>query len=191
MLQLNPILDKLTQVQAQTAMMAQLTQAAQGNTITLNRQDLQQVFADIEETVSGVCTQLSDFDEQPETYIDPHDQASCTSTEVRMTEPSIVIRNMIERVKAKSKNVSRHYYVPSISEERKLSATTLGLCRAYGVELPVQYHNIGIESFAEKVYTDENNDEQRVLVPLFKNRPDGEHFKAFYQRVGLPIPPLS
>ncbi|MGP5210814.1 hypothetical protein ACTXJ5_08470 [Psychrobacter alimentarius] len=59
MSQLNPVLATLGKLQTRTAMMAQLTQAVQTDTISINRRDLQLAFADIEQTISGIYTQLS------------------------------------------------------------------------------------------------------------------------------------
>jgi|GEM_PF-4425826 len=56
MSQLNPVLATLGKLQTRTAMMAQLTQAVQADTISINRKDLQLAFADIEQTISAVVT---------------------------------------------------------------------------------------------------------------------------------------
>lgn len=302
MLPLNPIIAKLTKLQSHTALMAQLTQEAQGDVISINRRDLQLAFADIQQTISGICAQLSNETEttssysvsgssehsmiehfwdaydylneqaelsigdlvnhhstdadtiaininqvyslayknnQPlpydivelkrhlrnsyrykfvdsniavksdiyngktvkcwifqkplkaiapsETYVDQYDQPM-TVTEVKMTEPFIVRQRAINK---NQETIQRQFYVPSISEEQRNKGTLLGLCTRYGVELPVYYHDIDVSRFCEKTYYDENGDKQRVLVPLFKERGEGEHTQAFYQRVGLLLPPMD
>ncbi|WP_201556261.1 hypothetical protein [Psychrobacter sp. 72-O-c] len=196
MLPLNPILATLSKLQVHTAMMAQLTQAAQGNTITINRRELQQAFADIQQTLSGVCTQLSDFDESDidfdkacsdfEQMLSDSDQIAAPI--VNRTEPCIVVQN---RGNSKNECTVRHFYMRRISEEQRNRCTPMGLCDTYGVELPAYYQDIDVSRFAEKTYTDQNGDEQRVLVPLFKTRRNGEHYQAFYKRVGLLLPPID
>lgn len=195
MLPLNPILATLGKLQAHTAIMSQLTQSAQGDVISINRRDLQRAFADIQETISGVCAQLSEFDES-EIDFGPAcreiEQALSESAPVapvmEMTEPCIVKRN---RGLLGSEGTTRHFYVPSISVEQRNKCTPLAVVNRYGVELPAYYHDIDVSRFAEKTYYDENGDQQRVLVPLFKERREGEHTQAFYQRVGLLLPPID
>lgn len=193
MLPLNPILATLGKLQAHTAIMSQLTQSAQGDVISINRRDLQRAFADIQQTISGVCAQLSEFDES-EIDSGPacrefeqalSETAIVAEPEIEMTEPCIVRRRFSQ------KNEVRYFYVPSISEEQRSKDTVIGLCKRYGVELPAYYHDIDVSRFAEKTYYDENGDQQRVLVPLFKERREGEHTQAFYQRVGLLLPPID
>ena len=104
---------------------------------------------------------------------------------MEMTESCIVRRRFSQ------KDEVRHFYVPSISEEQRSKGTVIGLCKRYGVELPAYYHDIDVSRFTEKTYYDENGDQQRVLVPLFKDRSEGEHHQAFYQRVGLLLPPID
>ena len=192
MLPLNPILATLGKLQAHTAIMSQLTQSAQGDVISINRRDLQRAFADIQQTISGVCAQLSEFDESE---IDSG--PACSEFEQTLSEPAIVAPVMemtepcIVRRRFSQKNEVRHFYVPSISEEQRSKGTVIGLCKRYGVELPAYYHDIDVSRFAEKTYYDENGDQQRVLVPLFKERREGEHTQAFYQRVGLLLPPID
>ena len=192
MLPLNPILATLGKLQAHTAIMSQLTQSAQGDVISINRRDLQQAFADIEQTISGVCAQLSEFDESE---IDSG--PACREFEQTLSEPAIVAPVMemtepcIVRRRFSQKDEVRYFYVPSISEEQRSKGTVIGLCKRYGVELPAYYHDIDVSRFAEKTYYDENGDQQRVLVPLFKERREGEHTQAFYQRVGLLLPPID
>ena len=192
MLPLNPILATLGKLQAHTAIMSQLTQSAQGDVISINRRDLQRAFADIEQTISGICTQLSEFDESE---IDSG--PACREFEQTLSEPAIVAPVMemtepcIVRRRFSQKNEVRHFYVPSISEEQRSKGTVIGLCKRYGVELPAYYHDIDVSRFTEKTYYDENGDQQRVLVPLFKERREGEHTQAFYQRVGLLLPPID
>ena len=192
MLPLNPILATLGKLQAHTAIMSQLTQSAQGDVISINRRDLQQAFADIQQTISGVCAQLSEFDESEIDFgqaCSEFEQALSESAPVapviEMTEPCIVRRRFSQ------KDEVRHFYVPSISEEQRSKGTVIGLCKRYGVELPAYYHDIDVSRFTEKTYYDENGDQQRVLVPLFKERHSGEHTQAFYQRVGLLLPPID
>ena len=312
MLPLNPILATLGKLQAHTAIMSQLTQSAQGDVISINRRDLQRAFADIEQTISGICTQLAHQGEitfssslggsldhpmveqfwdvyeyldnldslnrggrvnhhsddadtiaihlndiysvakknsQPLPYnmvqlkqhlrdscrylfIDSNVAVSskvydgktikcwifqkpaaeaqptsdtpdidltqaCSEFEQTLSEPAIVAPVMemtepcIVRRRFSQKNEVRHFYVPSISEEQRSKGTVIGLCKRYGVELPAYYHDIDVSRFAEKTYYDENGDQQRVLVPLFKERREGEHTQAFYQRVGLLLPPID
>ena len=192
MLPLNPILATLGKLQAHTAIMSQLTQSAQGDVISINRRDLQRAFADIQQTISGVCAQLSEFDESE---IDSG--PACSEFEQTLSEPAIVAPVMemtepcIVRRRFSQKDEVRHFYVPSISEEQRSKGTVIGLCKRYGVELPAYYHDIDVSRFAEKTYYDENGDQQRVLVPLFKERREGEHTQAFYQRVGLLLPPID
>ena len=192
MLPLNPILATLGKLQAHTAIMSQLTQSAQGDVISINRRDLQRAFADIEQTISGVCAQLSEFDESE---IDSG--PACREFEQTLSEPAIVapVIEMTEpcivRRRFSQKDEVRHFYVPSISEEQRSKGTVIGLCKRYGVELPAYYHDIDVSRFTEKTYYDENGDQQRVLVPLFKERREGEHTQAFYQRVGLLLPPID
>lgn len=52
----------LRTLQAHTAIMAKLTQAAPEQSVTINRYDLQHAFADIEQTVSGLYEFLSNMD---------------------------------------------------------------------------------------------------------------------------------
>ena len=192
MLPLNPILATLGKLQAHTAIMSQLTQSAQGDVISINRRDLQRAFADIQQTISGVCAQLSEFDESE---IDSG--PACREFEQTLSEPAIVapVIEMTEpcivRRRFSQKDEVRHFYVPSISEEQRSKGTVIGLCKRYGVELPAYYHDIDVSRFTEKTYYDENGDQQRVLVPLFKERREGEHTQAFYQRVGLLLPPID
>ena len=192
MLPLNPILATLGKLQAHTAIMSQLTQSAQGDVISINRRDLQRAFADIEQTISGVCAQLSEFDESE---IDSG--PACREFEQALSEPAIVAPVMemtepcIVRRRFSQKDEVRQFYVPSISEEQRSKGTVIGLCKRYGVELPAYYHDIDVSRFTEKTYYDENGDQQRVLVPLFKERHSGEHTQAFYQRVGLLLPPID
>lgn len=185
MLPLNSIITQLSKLQSHTALMAQLTQAVQSDVININRRDLQLAFDDIQQTLSGICTQLSDIDESSETYIDQYDQPMNAAIDVQMTEPCIVIRG--RRLEDKT----THHYVPSISEEQRNKCTLMAAVIRYGVELPVYYHDIDVKRFTEKTYYDENGDKQRVLVPLFKERHEGEHTQAFYQRVGLLLPPID
>lgn len=193
MLPLNPILATLGKLQAHTAIMTQLTQSAQGDVISINRRDLQRAFADIQETISGVCAQLSDFDESAIDFGQAcsefeqtlSESASVAEPVMEMTEPCIVRRRFSQ------KDEVRHFYVPSISEEQRSKGTVIGLCKRYGVELPAYYHDIDVSRFTEKKYYDQNGDQQRVLVPLFKERREGEHTQAFYQRVGLLLPPID
>ncbi len=308
--QLNPILATLDKLQTRTAMMAHLTQAVQGETISINRKDLQLAFADIEQTISGIYTQLSNEGEltfssslggtldhpmveqfwdvydyldnldslnrggrvnhhsddadtiaihlneiysvakknsQPlpdnmvelkqhlrdscrylfidsnvavssqvfngktikcwifqkpsvgeaqstsaETAIDlaqacsEFEQAlSESAPEMQMTEPEIIRRRWVEE------DIVRHYYLPSVPVSKTERITVVGFQRKYGVELPAYYHDIDVSHFAEKTYYDENGDQQRVLVPLFKTRGEGEHTQTFYQRVGLLLSPID
>lgn len=195
MLPLNPILATLGKLQAHTAIMSQLTQSAQGDVISINRRDLQRAFADIQETISGVCAQLSEFDES-EIDFGPacreFEQALSESAPVapviEMTEPCIIKRSVTNR---NNKTTRSQFYVPSISAEQRDRCTSTGALNRYGVELPAYYHDIDVSRFAEKTYYDENGDQQRVLVPLFKERREGEHTQAFYQRVGLLLPPID
>ena len=315
MLPLNPILATLGKLQAHTAIMSQLTQSAQGDVISINRRDLQQAFADIEQTISGICTQLAHQGEitfssslggsldhpmveqfwdvyeyldnldslnrggrvnhhsddadtiaihlndiysvakknsQPLPYnmvqLKQHLRDSCrylfidsnvavsskvydgktikcwifqkpaaeaqptsdttdidltqacsefeqTLSEpaivapvIEMTEPCIVKRSVTNR---NNKTTRSQFYVPSISVEQRNKCTSTGALNRYGVELPAYYHDIDVSRFTEKTYYDENGDQQRVLVPLFKERHSGEHTQAFYQRVGLLLPPID
>ena len=312
MLPLNPILATLGKLQAHTAIMSQLTQSAQGDVISINRRDLQQAFADIEQTISGICTQLAhqreitfssslggsldhpmveqfwdvyeyldnldslnrggrvnhhsdDADtiaihlndiysvakknsqplpdnmvqlkqhlrdscrylfidsnvavsskvydgktikcwifQKPAAEAQPTSDTpdidltqACSEFEQTLSEPAIVAPVMemtepcIVRRRFSQKDEVRYFYVPSISEEQRSKGTVIGLCKRYGVELPAYYHDIDVSRFAEKTYYDENGDQQRVLVPLFKERREGEHTQAFYQRVGLLLPPID
>ena len=195
MLPLNPILATLGKLQAHTAMMAQLTSADSSDTVTINRQDLQRAFTDIQEAISGVRAKLSDFDETTLDFSQACSESEQMLSEstlvapvIEMTEPCIVKRN---RGLLDSEGTTRHFYVPSISVEQKNKCTPLGVVNRYGVELPAYYHDIDVSRFAEKTYYDENGDQQRVLVPLFKERREGEHTQAFYQRVGLLLPPID
>lgn len=192
MLPLNPILATLGKLQAHTAIMSQLTQSAQGDVISINRRDLQRAFADIQQTISGVYAQLSEFDESEIDLAQACSEFEQTLSEsapvapvIEMTEPCIVRRRFSQ------KDEVRYFYVPSISVEQRNKCTLIGLCKRYGVELPAYYHDIDVSRFAEKTYYDENGDQQRVLVPLFKERREGEHTQAFYQRVGLLLPPID
>ena len=195
MLPLNPILATLGKLQAHTAIMSQLTQSAQGDVISINRRDLQRAFADIQQTISGVCAQLSEFDES-EIDFGPacreFEQALSESAPVapviEMTEPCIIKRSVTNR---NNKTTRSQFYVPSISAEQRDRCTSTGALNRYGVELPAYYHDIDVSRFAEKTFYDENGDQQRVLVPLFKERREGEHTQAFYQRVGLLLPPID
>lgn len=193
MLPLNPILATLGKLQAHTAIMSQLTQSAQGDVISINRRDLQRAFADIQQTISGICAQLSEFDES-EIDSGPacrefeqalSETAIVAEPEIEMTEPCIVRRRFSQ------KDEVRHFYVPSVPVSKTERITHVGFIRAYGVELPAYYHDIDVSRFTEKTYYDQNGDQQRVLVPLFKERHSGEHTQAFYQRVGLLLPPID
>ena len=195
MLPLNPILATLGKLQAHTAMMAQLTSADSSDTVTINRQDLQRAFTDIQEAISGVRAQLSDFDESEidlaqacSEFEQMLSESTLVAPVIEMTEPCIVKRN---RGLLDSEGTTRHFYVPSISVEQRNKCTPLAVVNRYGVELPAYYHDIDVSRFAEKTYYDENGDQQRVLVPLFKERHSGEHTQAFYQRVGLLLPPID
>ena len=195
MLPLNPILATLGKLQAHTAIMSQLTQSAQGDVISINRRDLQRAFADIQETISGVYAQLSEFDESEIDLAQAcreFEQTLSESTPVapamEMTEPCIVKRSVTNR---NNKTTRSQFYVPSISAEQRDRCTSTGALNRYGVELPAYYHDIDVSRFTEKTYYDENGDQQRVLVPLFKERREGEHTQAFYQRVGLLLPPID
>lgn len=192
MLPLNPILATLGKLQSHTAIMSQLTQSAQGDVISINRRDLQRAFADIQQTISGVCAQLSEFDESEidsgpacREFEQTLSESAPVAPVIEMTEPCIVRRRFSQ------KDEVRYFYVPSISKEQRSKGTLIGLCKRYGVELPAYYHDIDVSRFAEKTYYDENGDQQRVLVPLFKERREGEHTQAFYQRVGLLLPPID
>ena len=192
MLPLNPILATLGKLQAHTAVMSQLTQSAQGDVISINRRDLQRAFADIQETISGVCDQLSEFDESEIAFVSACREFEQTLSEsapvapvIEMTEPCIVRRRFSQ------KDEVRQFYVPSISEEQVNKCSSSAVGSRYGVELPAYYHDIDVSRFAEKTYYDENGDQQRVLIPLFKERREGEHTQAFYQRVGLLLPPID
>lgn len=309
MSQLNPVLVTLGKLQTRTAMMAQLTQAVQADVISINRKDLQLAFADIEQTISGIYTQLSNEGEltfssslggtldhpmveqfwdvydyldnldslnrggrvnhhsddadtiaihlneiysvakknsQPlpdnlvelkqhlrdscrylfidsnvavssqvfkgktikcwifqkpvaeaqstsaETAIDlaqacsEFEQAlSESAPEMQTTEPEIIRRRWVEE------DIVRHYYLPSVPVSKTERITVVGFQRKYGVELPAYYHDIDVSHFTEKTYYDENGDQQRVLVPLFKTRGECEHTQTFYQRVGLLLPPID
>lgn len=192
MLPLNPILATLGKLQAHTAIMTQLTQSAQGDVISINRRDLQRAFADIQETISGVCAQLSDFDESEIDFGQACSEFEQTLSEsapvMEMSEPCIVKRGV---GMFSSESTKRYFYVPSISEEQRNKCTYMGAVNRYGVELPAYYHDIDVSRFTEKKYYDQNGDQQRVLVPLFKERREGEHTQAFYQRVGLLLPPID
>ena len=192
MLPLNPILATLGKLQAHTAIMSQLTQSAQGDVISINRRDLQQAFADIQETISSVCGQLSDFDESAIDLAQACSEFEQMLSESAPVEPAMEMTESCNvRRRFSQKDEVRHFYVPSISEEQRSKGTVIGLCKRYGVELPAYYHDIDVSRFAEKTYYDENGDQQRVLVPLFKERREGEHTQAFYQRVGLLLPPID
>lgn len=188
MLPLNPIIAKLNKLQSHTALMAQLTQEVQRDVISISRRNLQLEFDDIQQTISGICTQLSELVESTEDYIDPHDQPVLASSEVRMTEPRITV---LHRGNNKGECTVRHFYIPSISEEQRRKCSSPAVGSSYGVELPPYYHDIDVSRFTEKTYYDENGDKQRVLVPLFKERHEGEHTQSFYQRVGLLLPPMD
>lgn len=195
MLPLNPILATLGKLQAHTAIMSQLTQSAQGDVISINRRDLQRAFADIQQTISGVCAQLSEFDESEIDLAQACSEFEQTLSEsapvapvIEMTEPCIVKRSVTNR---NNKTTRSQFYVPSISAEQRDRCTSTGALNRYGVELPAYYHDIDVSRFAEKTFYDENGDQQRVLVPLFKERREGEHTQAFYQRVGLLLPPID
>lgn len=123
MLPLNPILATLGKLQAHTAMMAQLTQSAQGDVISINRRDLQRAFADIQETISGVCAQLSEFDESEIDLAQACREFEQTLSEsapvapvIEMTEPCIIRRTVTNR---NNKTTRRQFYVPSITEEQR------------------------------------------------------------------------
>ena len=200
MLQLNPIITTLTALQAHTAMMAQLTSTASSETVTINRQDLQIAFADIQQTISGICTQLSsvneptiDFDAACSEFKQQLSESAPTAAApvMEMTEPCIVIKKETRNVDNRITKAKCHYYIPSISEEQRNKCTSAGIYKTYGVELPSYYQDIDVSRFTEKTYYDENGDQQRVLVPLFKDRRSGEHHQAFYQRVGLLLPPMD
>ena len=195
MLPLNPILATLGKLQAHTAIMSQLTQSAQGDVISINRRDLQQAFADIQQTISGVCAQLSEFDESEidfgpacREFEQALSESAIVAPVIEMTEPCIVKRSVTNR---NNKTTRSQFYVPSISAEQRDRCTSTGALNRYGVELPAYYHDIDVSRFAEKTFYDENGDQQRVLVPLFKERREGEHTQAFYQRVGLLLPPID
>ena len=192
MLSLNPTLATLGSLQAHIAMMAQLTSSASSETVTINRQDLQLAFTDIEQTISGICTQLSscdtpdiDFGQAGSEFEQLLSETTPVAPVIEMTQPCIVRRRFSQ------KDEVRHFYVPSISEEQRDRCTSKGVLNRYGVELPAYYHDIDVSRFTEKTYYDENGDQQRVLVPLFKDRSEGEHHQAFYQRVGLLLPPID
>ena len=192
MLSLNPTLATLGSLQAHIAMMAQLTSSASSETVTINRQDLQLAFTDIEQTISGICTQLSsletpdiDFGQAGSEFEQLLSETTPVAPVIEMTQPCIVRRGFSQ------KDEVRHFYVPSISEEQRDRCTSTGVLNRYGVELPAYYHDIDVSRFTEKTYYDENGDQQRVLVPLFKDRSEGEHTQAFYQRVGLLLPPID
>lgn len=192
MLSLNPTLATLGSLQAHIAMMAQLTSSASSETVTINRQDLQLAFTDIEQTISGICTQLSsletpdiDFGQAGSEFEQLLSETTPVAPVIEMTQPCIVRRGFSQ------KDEVRHFYVPSISEEQRDRCTSTGVLNRYGVELPAYYHDIDVSRFTEKTYYDENGDQQRVLVPLFKDRSEGEHHQAFYQRVGLLLPPID
>ena len=196
MLPLNPILATLGKLQAHTAIMSQLTQSAQGDVISINRRDLQRAFADIQETISGVYAQLSEFDESEidsgpacREFEQTLSEPAIVAPVIEMTEPCIVKRRLTG---FKGNHTITHYYVPSLLKEQsdKCSSYITEALR-YGVELPAYYHDIDVSRFAEKTFYDENGDQQRVLVPLFKERREGEHTQAFYQRVGLLLPPID
>ena len=196
MLPLNPIITQLTKLQAHTAMMAQLTQAAQGETISINRRDLQIAFVDIQQTLRGVCQQLSDFEDQDSAIDEAFDDleqrlntAAPAAPTSEMTDPCIVKRRLTG---FKGNHTITHYYVPSLLKEQsdKCSSYITEALR-YGVELPSYYHDIDVSRFTEKTYYDENGDKQRVIIPLFKERREDEHTQAFYQRVGLLLPPMD
>ena len=195
MLPLNPILATLGKLQAHTAIMSQLTQSAQGDVISINRRDLQRAFADIQQTISGVYAQLSEFDESEidsgpacREFEQTLSEPAIVAPVIEMTEPCIVKRSVTNR---NNKTTRSQFYVPSISAEQRDRCTSTGALNRYGVELPAYYHDIDVSRFAEKTYYDENGDQQRVLVPLFKERREGEHTQAFYQRVGLLLPPID
>lgn len=195
MLPLNPILATLGKLQAHTAMMAQLTSADSSDTVTINRQDLQRAFTDIQEAINGVRAQLSDFDETTLDFSQACSEFEQMLSEsapvapvIEMTEPCIVKRSVTNR---NNKTTISQFYVPSISAEQRDRCTSTGALNRYGVELPAYYHDIDVSRFTEKTYYDENGDQQRVLVPLFKERREGEHTQAFYQRVGLLLPPID
>ena len=192
MLSLNPTLATLGSLQAHIAMMAQLTSSASSETVTINRQDLQLAFTDIEQTISGICTQLSscdtpdiDFGQAGSEFEQLLSETTPVAPVIEMTQPCIVRRGFSQ------KDEVRHFYVPSISEDQRDRCTSTGVLNRYGVELPAYYHDIDVSRFTEKTYYDENGDQQRVLVPLFKDRSEGEHTQAFYQRVGLLLPPID
>ena len=192
MLSLNPTLATLGNLQAHIAMMAQLTSSASSETVTINRQDLQLAFTDIEQTISGICTQLSsletpdiDFSQAGSEFEQLLSETTPVAPVIEMTQPCIVRRRLSQ------KDEVRHFYVPSISEDQRDRCTSTGVLNRYGVELPAYYHDIDVSRFTEKTYYDENGDQQRVLVPLFKDRSEGEHTQAFYQRVGLLLPPID
>lgn len=197
MSQLNSTLATLSNLQAHVAMMAQLTISTSSETVTINRQDLRFAFADIEQTISGICAQLSsaneptiDFGAACREYEQQFSESAPTAAApvMEMTEPCIIRRSVTNR---NNKTTRRQFYVPSITEEQRNKGILIGLCKRYGVELPAYYHDIDVSRFAEKTYYDENGDKQRVLVPLFKDRREGEHTQAFYQRVGLLLPPID
>ncbi len=198
MLSLNPTLATLGSLQAHIAMMAQLTSSASSETVTINRQDLQLAFTDIEQTISGICTQLSscdtpdiDFGQAGSEFEQLLSETTPVAPVIEMTEPCIVIKKETRNIDNRTTKTKCHYYVPSISEEQRDECTYTGAIRRYGVELPAYYHDIDVSRFTEKTYYDENGDQQRVLVPLFKDRREGEHHQAFYQRVGLLLPPID
>ncbi len=190
MSQLNPILDALGKLQAHTAMMAQLTKAAPDDSVTLSRQDLHYAFTDIAQTVSAVYDDLASNDES---HID-FDKA-CSDFEQVLSEAAPVVTEVTEaeiiRRRWNNEDPVCHLYIPSVPVEKTERITTVGFQRKYGVELPAYYHDIDVSRFTEKTYYDENGDQQRVLVPLFKDRREGEHTQAFYQRVGLLLPPIN
>ncbi|AGP49485.1 hypothetical protein PSYCG_09990 [Psychrobacter sp. G] len=190
--QLNPILATLDKLQTRTAMMAHLTQAVQGETISINRKDLQLAFSDIEQTISAVYDDLASHDEShidfDEACSDFEQTLSESAPEVQMIEACIIRRSVTN---SNDETTTRCIYVPSISEEQRNKCTSSAVGSRYGVELPAYYHDIDVSHFAEKTYYDENGDQQRVLVPLFKDRHSGEHTQTFYQRVGLLLPPID
>lgn len=197
MSQLNPTLATLGKLQAHIATMAQLTSSDSSETVTINRQDLRLAFADIEQTISGICAQLSSANEPTIDFgaacvefeqIFSESAPTAAAPVMEMTEPCIIRRSVTNK---HNETKVRFYYVPSITEDQRDRCASSVVGSTYGVELPIYYHDIDVSRFTEKTYYDENGDQQRVLVPLFKDRREGEHHQAFYQRVGLLLPPMD
>ncbi len=138
----------------------------------LNAYHLEIVFKDMAKVCREADLLLLDLTEEDD-FIDPYDKP--LNTDEQWTQAQIL----------------NGYYIPRLPKHCIEYSTKAGIFQRYGVKLPHEFQNLGIEYFIEDVYTNNNGEPQNVVFCLKDKRKEGERLNEFYNRVGFPLPPIE